>query len=141
MKILNKLMKKINKNVHLHPWKQIDWMACNIELLRLQAKLHNALKLELCKIIKAQNPRVGLRWRPFWIPADWWLKPCDAWVSSTVCRGVKGWKAWIYPTHKIMLILKNVYDLTIVQCYWDSEINFVVNFLRRNKWPFYFWEW
>lgn len=40
------MSKKLNKNIGLHPWKQIDWMACNKELLRLQAKLYNALKLK-----------------------------------------------------------------------------------------------
>lgn len=40
------MAKKLNKNIGLHPWKQINWMACNLELLRLQAKLYNALKLE-----------------------------------------------------------------------------------------------
>jgi RNA-directed DNA polymerase len=40
------MTQRINKNIGLHPWKQIDWMACNKELLRLQAKLYNALKLE-----------------------------------------------------------------------------------------------
>lgn len=56
MKTFNKQVKKfkLNKNTGLHPWKQINWMACNIELLKLQAKLYNALKLEQSKVIIKQ---------------------------------------------------------------------------------------
>lgn len=31
-------MVKLSKNIGLHLWKQIDWKACNLELLGLQAK-------------------------------------------------------------------------------------------------------
>ena len=40
------MKKLLNKNLGIHPWKQINWMACNKELLYLQAKLYDALKLE-----------------------------------------------------------------------------------------------